>query len=305
MTSPRVVIVSMFKNESWILKEWIDHHLDVGVCHLYLIDNGSTDDSWAVLLPYIDRGVVSCVRDAERPAAGKVFPGTVMTYSQASDSAPSETHCSGTQIQTVLYNRHWLTEVKDNADWVAVVDCDEYLYSPGRTLPQLLSDVPDEVAALWAPWRMFGSNGLVEQPESVRRSFTRRETLLEYKTRVGEKRVAGFGKSITRTTAMRQLGNHESLTFSPTVMLADRRTLRKGRPAYRVWLDSYDPAADILCCNHYSTMSRDYFVRVKMTRPGGSGSPRVGRQGEKYWAKNDKNTVEDTAILQVLGEGRS
>ena len=33
-------ILAMFKNESWIIKEWIEHYLLEGVDHFYLIDNG-------------------------------------------------------------------------------------------------------------------------------------------------------------------------------------------------------------------------------------------------------------------------
>ena len=39
-----LVVVSVFKNEADVLKEWIEHHLWQGVEHFYLVDNGSTDD---------------------------------------------------------------------------------------------------------------------------------------------------------------------------------------------------------------------------------------------------------------------
>ena len=37
-------IIAMFKNESYIIEQWIQHYLLEGVNHFYLIDNGSTDD---------------------------------------------------------------------------------------------------------------------------------------------------------------------------------------------------------------------------------------------------------------------
>ena len=40
----KLSIISMFKNESSIIKQWIEHYLEEGVEHFYLIDNGSTDD---------------------------------------------------------------------------------------------------------------------------------------------------------------------------------------------------------------------------------------------------------------------
>ena len=39
----RISVIAMFKNESMIIKDWIEHYLREGVEHFYLIDNGSTD----------------------------------------------------------------------------------------------------------------------------------------------------------------------------------------------------------------------------------------------------------------------
>ena len=37
-------LIAIFKNESHILKEWIEHYINEGVDKFYLIDNGSTDN---------------------------------------------------------------------------------------------------------------------------------------------------------------------------------------------------------------------------------------------------------------------
>ena len=39
-------IASMFKNESWGLKEWIDHNRFHGVDHIYLINDFSEDNTF-------------------------------------------------------------------------------------------------------------------------------------------------------------------------------------------------------------------------------------------------------------------
>ena len=39
-------IASMFKNESWGLKEWIDHNYFHGVDHIYLINDFSEEGAW-------------------------------------------------------------------------------------------------------------------------------------------------------------------------------------------------------------------------------------------------------------------
>ena len=44
-----------------ITREWIEYHQMMGVEHFYLFDNNSTDDFWPVLLPYIEKGVVTYI----------------------------------------------------------------------------------------------------------------------------------------------------------------------------------------------------------------------------------------------------
>ena len=56
-------IVAMFKNESWGLKEWIEHNKLHGVDHIYLVDDFSEDDSISVLQPYIDSDYVTLFKN--------------------------------------------------------------------------------------------------------------------------------------------------------------------------------------------------------------------------------------------------
>ena len=44
-----ICIVSVFKNESHILEEWIQHYLRQGIDHIFLTDNGSSDDYMDIL----------------------------------------------------------------------------------------------------------------------------------------------------------------------------------------------------------------------------------------------------------------
>ena len=54
-------LVAIFKNESHILKEWIEHYLNQGVDKIFLVDNGSTDSYYSILQPYISTGKVDLV----------------------------------------------------------------------------------------------------------------------------------------------------------------------------------------------------------------------------------------------------
>ena len=52
-------IGAIFKNESHILKEWLDHYFFHGVDHIYLINDNSTDKFLEILKPYIVKNVVT------------------------------------------------------------------------------------------------------------------------------------------------------------------------------------------------------------------------------------------------------
>ena len=54
----KLSIIMMYRDEGRYLKEWIEFHLMVGVEHFYLYDRMSTDNSMAVLQPYIEQGIV-------------------------------------------------------------------------------------------------------------------------------------------------------------------------------------------------------------------------------------------------------
>ena len=46
-------VAAMFKNESWTLKEWVEHYKLHGADHIYLVDDFSDDDYLPILQPYI------------------------------------------------------------------------------------------------------------------------------------------------------------------------------------------------------------------------------------------------------------
>jgi hypothetical protein len=96
-----LVVVGVFKNESWILGEWIQHYIDEGVDHFYLVDNGSRDNYQSVLLGFSDT-LVTVVRDGS-------------PHQQA--------------LQDLLMNKYFTRLVSEEAQWVLVVDIDEYLYA--------------------------------------------------------------------------------------------------------------------------------------------------------------------------------
>lgn len=122
------------KDEGPYLKEWIDWHTALGVEKFYFYDNGSTDDTRAILAPYIDSGVVEYI----------FYPGQKRQIAAYDD----------------CIDRHRL-----DTRWLAFIDIDEFIVPlQDPSIPRLLGRY-EEAAAVEINWLIYGSNGLIEKDE--------------------------------------------------------------------------------------------------------------------------------------------
>jgi glycosyltransferase involved in cell wall biosynthesis len=141
-------ILVICKNEGMVIDEFVKHYKWQGVEHIYLIDNGSTDNMKQVLTPYIDEGYVSYF------------------------SLPEQ------HKQTQHYNQIYNSTIRNETHWLIVCDTDEYIYNrtPGETIISYIKNITDDVCAVVLRWNMFGSSGHKEQPQSIRKSFIWRKS---------------------------------------------------------------------------------------------------------------------------------
>jgi hypothetical protein len=139
---------AMFKNESQIMREWIEHYLFHGVDHFYLIDDNSSDDFLSILEPYLFRGLV-----------------TLFQHTQPWD------YYLGRQKD--MYN-HFILPKLHETQWLVMIDLDEYLWSPmSIDLKEPLRQCM-HIGQIQVKNNLFGSNGHIQQPKSVVQSFTKR-----------------------------------------------------------------------------------------------------------------------------------
>ena len=70
-TGPTYELAAMIrvKDEGRFLPEWIAHHLNVGVRHVFVYDNNSTDGIEDVIAPFVDTGEVTYVQWRPIPAS--------------------------------------------------------------------------------------------------------------------------------------------------------------------------------------------------------------------------------------------
>lgn len=124
-----LVFCAIFKNESLSLREWLEYHLLMGVDHFYLYNNFSDDNYLSILEPYIISGKVTLT---EWP----VEKGQISAYV------------------------HFLTNYKDESEWLAFIDLDEYICPLQDTsLPSWLAQFKN-VPSLLVYWKIFGTSGL-------------------------------------------------------------------------------------------------------------------------------------------------
>jgi multimeric flavodoxin WrbA len=131
-------IGAIFKNENHILKEWIDHYLNRGVDHIYLINDNSTDDYMKTLTPYIEEDKITLYNN-EIPRVKR--------------------------MQVYAYNQYFNKHLKE-CNWFGIFDLDEFLYSPYTiNLKNILSKMVNYDQLL------INSSVYIKQPDNVVNSF--------------------------------------------------------------------------------------------------------------------------------------
>lgn len=137
-------VVCAIKNEADDLLEWLHFHRLAGVDHFYLYDNGSTDESRAII---------------------ESFPWPEMiTYH----------YVDGDFGQRRAFH-HAIDSYRNSSEWCAFIDADEFLYPvEGNSIKDVLKDVAS-APAVAVHWLNFGSNGHEERPQGLCiESFARR-----------------------------------------------------------------------------------------------------------------------------------
>ena len=155
-----LTITTLTKNSASYIKEWIEYHLMMGVDHFYILDNESTDDTYSVLLPYIEKQLITYV------------PWRDSSYRDAQFQTALNTQQKGMAYALSLYGC--------KSQWTALIDDDEFLLPKGnRTVKKVLKKYTN-YGGLAIGWAWFGSNGHISKPEDlVIESFTKRRTELD------------------------------------------------------------------------------------------------------------------------------
>lgn len=213
-------VVAMFKNEGPYLAEWLELHRLVGVEHVYLYDNGSTDNSHSVLAPFVQQGFVTLVPWFLPRPVGSVT-AQIVAYAHA----------------VLNFGRDWR--------WMSFIDIDEFLFPvESNSLPDLLSRYED-LPAIAAFWTMFGFSGNKDRPNGlVIENYTMRAP---FPTHAKPKSIVNPAEVVAVASA-----HLFDLTIGPRRAFTESRQL-----IYKAnGITNCEGESNILRLNHYYTRSR-------------------------------------------------
>lgn len=102
----KIAICAICKNENLYLREWVEYHKNLGFDKIILYDNNAVDGEFPqqVIFDYVDSGYVDV-----HNVRGEIFKETPVF-----------------NFQVTIYNK-CLDEHRDDFDWIAFIDIDEFI----------------------------------------------------------------------------------------------------------------------------------------------------------------------------------
>ncbi len=245
---------TIVKNEARFLREFAAFHRLAGVDHMLIYDDESEDDITKALHPFIETGFVELI--------------------------PWPRFQKGRNGQFTAY-QHALAYMRNKSFWLAMMDCDEFLFSPSDASLKEQLQKREKFSALGVYSRTFGTSGLDEIAEG--------SLILECLT----KRPSNeFKKNCTQRTIVQ-----------PTHALA-------VRSANTVLLDSTyilgwdESGVEILATGEVGHLANELRINHYFTRARGDFERKIARQyfGKKKIAKkmNAKSNEAEELDAEVL-----
>ncbi|MDZ7617015.1 MAG: glycosyltransferase family 92 protein [Patescibacteria group bacterium] len=266
-----VAVVTIAKDESRHIGEWVCFHRQAGIRRFVIYDNGSTDETVAV------------ARSAAAPEQVTVVP-----WRQSLKDA----RLGRSLHNQVLAYAHAASNFGADFRWMAFIDVDEFL------VPVRANSIPAALAHLEPcrnvslPWRMFGTSGHKTPPDGgILRNYLRCSPVSAH----DQPALRNF-KCIVDPCHLTAVRVHSMETDGSDQTQNDRgeavaRCNRHRRCFY---------SADHLQLNHYYTRS-EAEVAEKVQRGHMNGDDqRYLRKVRQVMECLDRETVEDRTVLEFL-----
>ncbi|MCX7888437.1 MAG: glycosyltransferase family 2 protein [Rhodobacteraceae bacterium] len=273
MSAARILAVLTVRDEGAFLIDWLAHHRATGFTDFLVFSNDCSDGTDAMLDRLQAMGWLTHL-----PNPGPHGNGPQWAALRQAEGHP----------------------LRRAADWIAVIDIDEYvnIHAGDRTVPALLAAVPG-ATAIAMTWRLFGNAGIVDyRDQPVTAQFVRAAPHdLHWPWR------AALFKTLFRNDGTyRRLGVHRPRDPDPARIEAARWVDGAGRPlppAFRrgrIFSELGQDNHGLVQLNHYALGAMESYV-VKV------GRGRANRAAEpfdmSYWIDRNFVTEEDRTIQGI------
>lgn len=231
-------VMTITKNSGKYIREFILFYQATGADRIYLYDNDSTDNLMEEIRPFVESGFVVYRR------------------------------WSGRGVQTAAY-RDAVKRSKRRTKWLAIMDDDEFLFSPKGPMPEQLRNYED-YPGIGANWVMFGPNGHDKSPDGlVMDNYT---TTFEDGDCIGNHHI----KSIVQPRKVSCIHHTHYAEYKRGQYAVDERkdTIDNFSAILERTGRAFTPKnyRDIFRINHYSTKSLED-LRRKCARGYANGAP--------------------------------
>lgn len=243
------------KNEGAYIKEWIDYHLGIGINHIYVYDNDSTDNTIDIISRYIKAGAI--------------------TY----------TKISGRGMQLNAYNEA-IKKFKDESKYFAVIDADEFLVPlSSESIYEIidgLMTLNPKAGGVAVNWRMFGSSGHIAKPKGgVLENFLYRakdngKGNICIKTIINPRRVYKFSHV------------HYPIYGVGYYSISEKGKIVTG------WKNS-DTDLKMLCINHYFTKSKEEWIKRRSMGKADFKDETSNRTIQEFYEHDNNDVYDDRA----------
>jgi hypothetical protein len=269
----RYLAILTVRNEAAFLLEWLAHHRACGFTDFLVFSNDCSDGTDAMLDRLAAMGQITHLRN----------PGP---------------HPQGPQWAALkAADRHPL---KAQADWVLVLDIDEFvnIHVGNRTLPDLLAALPD-ATAIPLTWRMFGNAGVIGYSDApVTEVFTRAAPAVLH----WPWQAALFKTLFRNDGSYGKLGVHRPRNPDKARLVSQRWFDGSGRelPALfhtgRLFSNFGQDNYRLVQLNHYALGAMESYI-VKCDR--GRANREASAFDMSYWVERNFSDAEDASVLAL------
>lgn len=156
-------ILTVIKNEHQYLDEWITYHLNLGIDHIFILEDTDSDSHKEITDKYGDKVSLDSV--------------LVVLDERSRIEAKEVKELNKYSVQH-MYFRNGLNYLKkeysDVYDWCFIIDNDEFITLDNCTLEDVLNQFNDYEAFVMS-WKCYGANGHINKPlnKGVVEAFTK------------------------------------------------------------------------------------------------------------------------------------